>query len=168
MPSDIAKLIASLREYYRTQPDKACAPDSPATAILEDGLRCRVDSGEMSVLTDMPEGVGGGASAPSPGWFLRAAVASCAAAAIAMRAAECGIELDELKVRVESDSDNRGLLGMGDASAALMEARIVVRICAPHASADEIDELVAWADAHSPVGESLRHAVSVRTTLELV
>ncbi len=54
------------------------------------------------------------ASAPSPGWLLRAAEASCVATLITMRAAMLGIDLDTLEVTVDSVSDDRGLLGVDD------------------------------------------------------
>ena len=169
MSNRIASLIASLRDYYRAKPDKAIGPDSPATATLQSdgGLRCRIESDGEAVFTDMPKGIGGSASAPSPGWYLRAGVASCAATAIAMRAAELDIELSELSVRVESESDNRGLLGMAPSRPEPIQAAIHVRIRAPNTPPEELRALVEWADARSPVGESLRRSVPVRTVLEI-
>ena len=60
-------------------------------------------------------GVGGGGPAPSPGWLLRAANASCIATLIAMRAAELGARLDGLEVVVDSESDDAGLLDIDPA-----------------------------------------------------
>ena len=59
-----------------------------AVAVLEGGgLRCRAEGPNGAVLvTDMPRPVGGTASAPTPGWMLRAALANCDATVIAMRA----------------------------------------------------------------------------------
>ena len=42
----------------------------------------------------MPTSVGGSNSSVSPGWYLRAAEASCVATMIAMRAAHQGVDLD--------------------------------------------------------------------------
>jgi uncharacterized OsmC-like protein len=110
----------------------------------------------------MPGAVGGDASAPTPGWLMRAAWASCAATAIAMRAAELGISLTRLDVTAESESDMRGLLGLGKGVAAgPHRARIQVRIAAEDADAERLHELVAWADRHSPVGDALRRAVPI-------
>ena len=63
----------------------------------------------------MATSLGGGGSAPSPGWLMRAALASCDATIVAMEAARAGIELTDLTVTVVSESDNRGVLGVGDA-----------------------------------------------------
>jgi OsmC-like protein len=62
----------------------------------------------------MSRTVGGGATAPTPGWLLRAALASCDATAIAMDAARELVELTDLTVTVESESDFRGVLGVDD------------------------------------------------------
>jgi hypothetical protein len=67
-----------------------------------------------SIETDMAKALGGGEAAPIPGWYASAAVVSCAATAIAMRAAELEISLDHLEVRADSRSDNLGLLGLDD------------------------------------------------------
>ena len=73
-----------------------------------------IGPGGESLTTDMVRSVGGTASAPSPGWLLRAAEASCVATLIAMRAAQVRIVLDELEVTVDSESDDRGILGVDE------------------------------------------------------
>ena len=62
--------------YLSQHPKEARYTDSKAIAVLEAGLGVTVTgpSGAL-VRTDMPESVGGGGSAPSPGWLLRAAQA---------------------------------------------------------------------------------------------
>jgi uncharacterized OsmC-like protein len=86
---------------------------------------------------------------------------------IAMRAARLGIRLDTLEVTVESESDSRGLLGLDDSiSAGLCAVRTRVRI-AGDAQDDDLRELVAWADAHSPVSCTLRSAPACTLEVEL-
>ena len=80
---------------------------------MEDGLRCRATGAEgQSMVTDMPKAVGGGGSAPSPGWLSRAALATCDATRIALRAAELGLALYTLEVTTDSVDDDRGLFGI--------------------------------------------------------
>src|ERR671934_2030089 len=98
--------------YLSQNPEAARASDSAATAVREDGLRFRVEGPWASLTSDMAESVGGGASAPTPGWLLRAALAACDATLVAMEAAREGIELTDLQVSVESESDFRGVLGL--------------------------------------------------------
>jgi uncharacterized OsmC-like protein len=110
----------------------------------------------------MPRAVGGGDSAPRPGWFMRAALATCDATVIVMRAAQLGIVLDLLEVAVESESDPRGLLGIDDTVVAgPVRLRMRVTIAAAGVPAEQVREIVAWADRHSPVGDALRRAIPV-------
>ncbi len=89
----IKKVVGFLEKY----PEKARYTDSAATAVVEGGLRCRVDGPNGAyMVSDMPEAIGGGATAPSPGWLMRAALANCDATVIALRAAQEGITLTTL------------------------------------------------------------------------
>src|SRR5438067_4411819 len=166
--TDIGESIQRARTALASKPDAGPAPDRPASAVVEDGLRCRVEGPEgWAVVTDMPGAVGGGASAPTPGWVMRAAWASCAATAIAMRAAELDISLTRLEVTAESESDMRGLLGVGNGVPPGPESgRLKVEIASDEADERQLHELVAYADGHSPVADALRRAIPVE--LEVV
>ena len=158
--STIREAMERLDATIRAQPEKARARNAPATARVTERLQCEISGphGER-LATDMPPAMGGTASGPNPGWLLRAALASCTATVIAMRAAKLGIELSDLEVTVESDSDNRGILGMDDSvSAGLGTVHTRVKIRAPAASADELRDIVQWADAHSPVACTIRRS----------
>jgi uncharacterized OsmC-like protein len=168
MPSDhIRESIQNARQYLSEHPDEARYVDHPATAVVENGLRCRVEHATGAALvTDMPGAVGGEGSAPTPGWFARAAQASCDGTLIAMRAAELGVPLQSLEVTVDSESDDRGLLGMDDGiPAGPLSSRIRVRIAAAGVDPQRVRELVEWADHHSPVTDAIRRAVP--TTVEV-
>jgi uncharacterized OsmC-like protein len=152
--------------YVTEHPDEARYTDSAATATLEDGLRCVVTGpGGESVGTDMPPSVGGGGSAPSPGWLFRAALASCTATLLAMRAAQLRVDLSGLEVTVDSQSDDRGILGIDDAVPA---GPISLRVHVRSTGNDQgrLLELAQWAIAHCPVSEAAGRIVPL--TLEVV
>jgi uncharacterized OsmC-like protein len=160
--SPIASAWNSLSEALRAHPEKARAKYAPATATLESGLKCRVTgpSGEQ-IETDMPPALGGAGSGPNPGWFFRASVAACCSTVIAAQAARLGINLTKLEVTVEGEGDHRGMLGVEDAiSAGHSAIRTNVRISAQDATSEQLEELVQWAAAHSPVGCTVRDAPS--------
>lgn len=159
----IRDAIGSLVAYLGEHPEKWRNVDPPATAVMMDGLRCRAEGpGGAAIVSDMPRAVGGSDSAPRPGWFMRAALATCDATVIAMRAALLGITLDRLEVTVESESDPRGLLGIDDTVVAgPARLRMRVTIAAAGVPAEQLREVVAWADRHSPVGDALRRAIPV-------
>jgi uncharacterized OsmC-like protein len=115
----------------------------------------------------MVAAVGGADSAPSPGWILRAAEASCVATLIAMRAAQLGHRPSSLEVVVESESDDRGILGLDDSvPAGPLSTRIVVRLAASGLGNGEVRELVDWAVDHCPVVDAVRRAVPVSVEID--
>jgi uncharacterized OsmC-like protein len=155
--------------YLRDHPDEARSTDIPATATVERGLRVRAEGPDGRLLvTDMTTGVGGEGSAPSPGWMLRAAHAACDATVVAMRAAQEGIHLTTLEVTVDSDSDDRGLLGVDESvPPAPLATRVRYRLSADGVPADRLKALVDWAEAHSPVADAVRRAVPVSVEIDV-
>lgn len=168
--SHIQQSIEAVIQYLSAHPDECRYTDKAATAVVEEGLRCRADGPNGAVMiSDMPKAVGGGGAAPSPGWLLRAALANCDATVIAMRAAQVGVTLTTLEVTVDSVSDDRGLLGMDDAiPAGALSMRTRVRIGARGVTPKRLREIVAWAEAHSPVGDVVRRAVPSSTDVNVV
>jgi len=168
--TSIREAIERTSNVLTEQPEKARSKNVPATARLLDGLRCEVKGPNNEALhTDMPPAMGGAASAPNPGWVLRAALASCTATAIAMRAARLGVDLTTLEVTVESYSDNRGLLGLDDKiSAGLSSLATRVKIGATGAPPDQLRELAQWGDQHSPVACTARIPPSYALEVEVV
>ncbi|MCC7360324.1 MAG: OsmC family protein [Anaerolineales bacterium] len=166
----IRDCLQGVMAYYTQNPDKALSSDKEAVAVIEDGLRVRAMGPDGQVLVcDMPKGLGGGATAPTPGWTMRAALANCEAVMIALRAAQLGIELARLEVRVASVSDDRGLLGMDDSKpAGPLNMTISVRIGAQGVPAETLQEIVAWAAKHSPVGEPLTRRIPTEHAVEIV
>jgi uncharacterized OsmC-like protein len=166
---EIANAIAGAREYLTANPSEANYRDGAATAVLEDGLRVRVDGDDgASVITDMSTGIGGGGTAPSPGWLFRAAYAACVATIISMRAAETGVDLSELRVVVDSESDDRGILGIDESvSAGPLSMRINVRVTSASGDPMVLREIVSWGIAHCPVDDAVRRAVPVELQVEV-
>ena len=163
MTDAIRTAIEGASAYLTAHPDEARYTDSLATAQVVDGLHVRVEGPAGEVLeTDMPSAVGGAGSAPSPGWFLRAAVAACVASLATMRAAQLGLGGFSVEVDVDSESDDRGILGL-DASVpgGPLSVRIGMRMAADGAGLDVLEELAVWAVEHCPVSDAVRRAVPV-------
>jgi uncharacterized OsmC-like protein len=167
--ADIAAKIGAAREYLKSHRAEARYRDAAATAVVEEGLRVRATGPDgATVVTDMSAGVGGGASAPSPGWLFRAADASCIATLISMRAAEQGITLERLEVTVDSESDDYGILGIDEAvPAGPLSMRVHVRVTARGVPEDRLHEIVAWGVAHCPVCDAAKRAVPVETQIDI-
>lgn len=170
MASDtIREALDGAHAYYAEHPDDARSTDSAATARLVDGLVVEVTGpSDERIRTDMVASVGGTGTAPSPGWLLRAAEASCVATLIAMRAAMLGVTLTSVEVTVDSESDDRGLLGMDDTiPAGPLSGRVVVRIGADGVDATTLDEIARWGVKHCPVCDALERAVPIETVVQV-
>jgi uncharacterized OsmC-like protein len=167
--SNIAESIRKLSETITADPSKARAKNAPATARLVDGLKFELTGPyNEPLVTDMAPAVGGTASGPNPGWLMRGAMASCTATVIAMRAAKLGIDLENLEVTAETDSDLRGILGLDESvTAGHGPVRIKVKISSPNAAPDVLRELVEWADGHSPVTCTVRNGPECKLEIEV-
>ena len=166
--SSAASAWNNLSEALQANPEKARAKYAPATATLESGLKCCVTgpSGEH-IETDMSPAMGGAGAHPNPASFFRASLAACCSTVIAAQAARLGMNLTRLEVTVEGEGDNRGILGLDDSiSAGHSAIRTNVRISAQNTTPEQLNELVQWAAAHSPVGCTVRD--SSTNTLHVV
>lgn len=166
LPATIAEAIRNARDYLSAHPDRARSADPAARATLRSGLRVAVEGPKAwHVETDMSPAVGGDGSAPSPGWLLRAALASCDTVLIAMQCAEEGVSLSRLETEVVSESDSRGLLGTADTPAGPLSMHVTFRIEVDGMDRGELSALVERALARSPVADAVRRAVPVRVEL---
>jgi len=163
--SAIREAIKGASEFLTQHPNEARSTDSAASATVVDGLVVRVTGpGGESFTTDMVPSVGGTATAPSPGWLLRAAEASCVATLIAMRAAMLDISLDMLEVTVDSESDDRGLLGLDpEVPAGPLSGRVAIRLTADGVDSAILEEIAHWGVEHCPVCDAVERAVPIRT-----
>ena len=146
--SNVRNALERAKLVFVERPAAARKSNTSATASLISGLRCEITGpdGEPAT-TDMHKPMGGEGSSPNPGWLLRASMASCTATAVAMRAAVLGIGIDKLEVGVHSESDARGLLGIGDVSAELSNIRMEIKTGANDATTQQLDEWARWAAA---------------------
>jgi uncharacterized OsmC-like protein len=167
--SDIGTAVERASAYLTDHPGDAKYRDSHARARLGEGLRVEVDgpTGER-LSTDMPKAIGGGATKPSPGWYFRAAAAACVASLIGIRAAMTGVELpaDTIEVTVDSESDDRGILGLDDRIAAgALSLRVVVSVRGGGLARDELEAISRWAVDHCPVTDTAARAVPIEVRL---
>lgn len=165
---DAKESLERAQRLFLERPAAAKRPNTTATAVWRDGLLCEIagPAGEKAT-TDMPEPMGGRGVGSNPGWLLRAGIASCAATAIAMRAAMLGIALRTLEVNVESESDARGLVGIPNVSTALGNLRMSIRIAANGVDEATLRELAAWGEANSPVSCTLRDRPPVAVDISI-
>ncbi len=163
--SQIGDAVRQAGAYLTEHPDEARYRDSAAVARLGSNLRVDVTGpGGEKISTDMPRGIGGGATVPSPGWLLRAAAAACVAALIGIRAASLGTDLHpgDVEVTVDSESDDRGILGLDDdIDAGALSLKVVVRFGGRRPPHRVRTALARWALDHCPVTDTVARAVPI-------
>lgn len=111
-------------------------------------------NGEPPVLLGHNEGA-------NPVEFLLHALAGCVTTTTVLHAAARGIEIESLSTTLIGDLDLQGLLGLADVPAGYQGIRIQVDIEARNASDAELDELLQFAQAHSPVCNTVCRPVPV-------
>ena len=139
-----------------------------ASITLVDGLRCRSEEGAWSIDSDLPTGLGGSGSAPTPGVLLRAALGSCLAMGYRLRAARRCIPVRSIRVTVESDSEIDGMLRTtSTAPPGFTTIRYHVELDTS-APAEEIEAMVDEADQLSPMLDAVGRANRLRRSLSIV
>jgi uncharacterized OsmC-like protein len=163
--SQIGDAVAGASAYLREHPEEARYRDSAAVASLGANLHVDVSGpGGESIATDMPRSIGGEAAVPSPGWVFRAAAAACVASLVGIRAATQGIELQpgDVEVTVDSESDDRGILGLDPATVpGALSMKVVVRISGTSLGTEARTALARWALDHCPVTDTAARPVPI-------
>lgn len=150
---------------YTQRPERAQVVNRGSAAV-EDGLTCTYEQDGQRVTLDMPTAIGGSDRGPSPGFFGRAAICGCLAIGIKMTAARENIRLDAVRVWIEQDWDNRGVLAMQGASPVPGDTRISIEVTSPEQDS-KIGDLVARALQSDPWFLAYRDAQPVSTAISV-
>src|SRR5271168_2932160 len=154
---EIAVAVGRVEAILQRRPDVGLHNDAPASVRWDGGLKMvTTHANGFELETDLPADLGGDGQGVTPGWLLRAGLASCTASCIAMAAAREGIELSSLELTASSCSDLRGILGIPDGagetiSAGPGEMQLHVRISAPGVPAERLKRLVEKSNGCAPV-----------------
>ncbi|MCA0042543.1 OsmC family protein [Celeribacter litoreus] len=151
---------------FSQRPESARAINR-GSAEVRDGLSCIYEQDGHKVSVDMPSAIGGSEEGPAPGYFGRAAICSCLAIGIKMTAAREGFNIDTVRVGIEQDWDNRGVLGMEGVNAAPNDTRITIEIRSPEPE-EKVRELVRRALSHDPWFLAFRDAQPISTAISVL
>ena len=170
---EIAAAMQRVEAVLKRRPEAGLHDDAPAIARWQSGTRVvSSHSNGTRLVTDMPTELGGSGDQVTPGWLVRAGLASCLATRIAMGAAAAGFELAMLEVSASSRSDARGIFGMPEASGAPVGAgprdvQVFVRIAAAGVSPERLRILIEESDRCSPVSAALRDVVPITLRIDV-
>ena len=120
-----------------------------------------IRTGAHTFKVDEPTSLGGTDLAANPVQYALASLGSCQAITYRVWAAQLGIELDTVTVRVEGDLDLRGFFGLDDTiRPGFTAVRLHVSVTGPE-TGERYDELARAVDKHCPVLDLFTNAVPV-------
>jgi uncharacterized OsmC-like protein len=164
----IKDAIERCRKAFTLKPAKGKGTAVSTTRIVN-GLACETTEGDWKFAVDMPEGIGGSNTAPTPGVYGRAALGSCLAIGYMMKAAELNIQIKNLEVQVEADFDDGALLGTADKSIhpGYTEVRYTVSVESDEPE-EKIKQMVDKGDLHSPYLDVFSRAQTCVRTINII
>jgi uncharacterized OsmC-like protein len=158
-----ATRIADTRKVIADDAAKAhvvFAAQGTLTGVTEVDIR----TGIHSFKVDEPRALGGANAAANPVQYALASLGSCQAITYRVWAAQLGVTLDSVTVRVEGDLDLRGFFGVDGVRPGLSAVRVEVTLAGPE-SEERYAELAAAVDEHCPVLDLFQNPVPVSREL---
>jgi uncharacterized OsmC-like protein len=148
-------------EADAAQAQAVFAAEGTLVGVTEVDIR----TGAHTFKVDEPAVLGGADAAANPVQYALASLGSCQAITYRIWAAQLGIELDSVSVRVEGDLDLRGFFGLDDTvRPGFTAVRVEVTVTGPE-SAERYAELATAVDEHCPVLDLFRNPVPVTRAL---
>jgi uncharacterized OsmC-like protein len=134
---------------------------------VRDACTADIEDGGWKLIADDSVKDGGNGEGPDPGVYGRAALGSCLAMGYAMWGAQLGVPLDKIEVEVHADYDARGMFGLDDSIAPGWGAvRCVVNIESAAPAAD-VQRVIDYADAHSPLLDDFSRPLKITRELQI-
>ena len=119
-------------------------------AKVAHGLACECTEGDWTLNLDVPKGVGGEHTAPSPGVYVRTALTSCIAIGIKIMACRDEVPIDDVIVDLEVDADNRADFGVDGVPPGYQRFRVDINVSST-ADPATVEEVVKKSLAVSPL-----------------
>jgi uncharacterized OsmC-like protein len=124
------------------------------------------EGGKTTFDTDNPTFMGGGGSLPGPMHYCFFGLASCYTGVFAIMASMLGIELKQVKTRVEADLNFSQMVGLGD-EPPMEEVRVKLTVVSD-APPEKIKEAETLAQQRCPVVYTMRNIVKLTPTIEIL
>ena len=163
------QIKAALERATRTVTEKPSVGQrvSVNTAVVENGLTCRVQEKHHVLTADLPPSMGGEDAGPAPGMLLRGALSSCVAMGVKMWAARRDVAIDRVEVRVETDVDARGQFGVAEEISPGFEGvRMHIHV-ESLAGEDVLRDIIEMSLRYSPLMDVFRKAQAIETKVSL-
>ena len=160
---ELRAVQAPLKARYREDPD-AARLTLRATATLEEGIACSVDTGRAIATAGLHPATGGDGSLLCSGDMLLEALAACAGVTLRAVATSLGLDVADGTVTAEGDLDFRGTLAVGrDAPVGFGAIRLRFDLVTT-AGDEELATLVRLTERYCVVLQTLANGPELSTT----
>ncbi|NBC03841.1 MAG: OsmC family peroxiredoxin [Bacteroidetes bacterium] len=151
---DLRELQSPLKKEYRDHPEAALVT-LKASGKLEDGISCKIETGQAMVKAGLHPATGGSGMAVCSGDMLLEALVSCAGVTMNAVATAIDCPLNDAKITAEGDLDFRGTLGVSkEAPVGFKEIRLHFEL-ETDASEDQISSLLKLTERYCVVYQTL-------------
>lgn len=150
----IRELQAPLKERYKNDPDAALIT-LKASGKLEEGISCKIETGQAMVKAGLHPATGGSGMAVCSGDMLLEALVACAGVTLNAVATAIECPLEDATISAEGDLDFRGTLGVSkEAPVGFKEIRLHFDL-KTDASDDQIASLLKLTERYCVVYQTL-------------
>ncbi len=164
--ANLRKVFERNVDVFRKRPSTAKMTRT-ATIRTVGGTTCEIEGDGWKFTADQPEIQGGNGEGPGAGFFMNAALGACLAQGIGMCFANKGLPLDGVEVRIESDFDYRGALGISkDVPVGFQETRYVVEIDSDAGEKDILNALDV-AEKYSPLFNTFSNPLRITRQVKI-
>ncbi|MDX1641080.1 MAG: OsmC family protein [Balneolaceae bacterium] len=151
---EIRELQAPLKKKYKSNPDAAMVT-LKASGKLEDGISCKIETGQAMVKAGLHPATGGSGMAVCSGDMLLEALVACAGVTMNAVATAIDCPLEDATISAEGDLDFRGTLGVSkEAPVGFKEIRLHFDL-KTDASDEQITSLLKLTERYCVVYQTL-------------
>ena len=161
---DLRSAQKPLKDKYRSESGSSRITLSATGSETDAPISCSVDIGRAVYAAEAHSGVGGMGTAACSGDLLLGALAACAQITCQMVASAMNIPTNSIKATAEGDLDLAGTLGISkDIPVGFEEIRLILKVDAPEATADQLDALHEKTEQYCVVMQTLATPPKLKT-----
>ena len=161
---NLQEIQKPLKEKYRNEPDSSKITLGAKASETGTPITCSVEMGGNVYEAEAHEGAGGPGTTACSGDLLLGALAACAQITCQMVASTMKIPTTNIEVVAEGDMDLAGTLGISrEVPVGFENIRLVLKIEAPEATAEQIDALHEKTEQFCVIAQTLAQPPKLET-----
>jgi len=161
---DLRSAQKPLKDKYRSEPESSRITLTATGSETDAPISCSVDIGRAVYAAEAHSGVGGMGTAACSGDLLLGALAACAQITCQMVASAMNVPTNSIEATAEGDLDLAGTLGINkDIPVGFEEIRLILKVNAPEANAEQLDALHEKTEQYCVVMQTLATPPKLQT-----